>query len=362
MRGVSVQDAKRGDSRGSAGLNPVGIKTFSIIVPVYNGADVIADCLNSILKSRVDVPYEVIVVDDGSTDATKEVVGRFPVRYFRIEKSGVAKARNTGIKAATGDALLFFDADVILHEDTLSRFLFHFNDDHDAYIVQGRWDKNQPSPSFGSEFLLLRFTYNLETLFNGQRRLRVAELMSGCCGIRKEVFESFEGFNESYKFAGGEEFEFGLRVISKYQIYYYPDVVVYHRFGTLFETARKVFFRTTNYSMLVFSSQYKRMFLQLTANSVPDRDKKSMIILSLIFLSLIASFFAANWAMILLLLLIAGYVLNIRDFIRYLYNEKGLLFTIKGALSDIFMTAPRIFGLMRAGFVFYVLRIEDYKI
>src|SRR5437016_10087394 len=54
------------------------IQRFSIVIPVHNGADVIADCLTSIFASVVDVPYDVIVVDDGSTDATAIAVARFP--------------------------------------------------------------------------------------------------------------------------------------------------------------------------------------------------------------------------------------------------------------------------------------------
>lgn len=142
---------------------------FSVVIPVHNGADVIGACLASILSSAIDVPYDVIVVDDGSTDGTAEVVARFPVRYMRIDKAGVARARNVGIRHASGAAVFFFDADVILREDTLARFLFHFAYDPDVAVVQGRWDRHYPEASFGPQFLLLRFTYNLEAVVQSRQ-------------------------------------------------------------------------------------------------------------------------------------------------------------------------------------------------
>jgi glycosyltransferase involved in cell wall biosynthesis len=341
----------------------MNIDRLSIIIPVYNGASVIAGCLESIFRSKVDVPFEVIVVDDGSTDATPDVVSKFPVRYFRISKAGVSKARNTGIKNATGDILLFFDADVILHDNTIERFITHFRNDSDASIVQGRWDKNHPSPSFANQFLLLRFTYNFEEAMGTERRFAVAELMTGCCGIRKEVFESFrEGFDERYKSAGGEEFEFAIRLIQKFKIYYYPDILVYHQFGTLMQTARKVFFRTTNYAVLVFGLKQKTEYVELTANSVPMRDRLSVIIIALLLFGLVSTVFNVKLALAFVAVLMLCYLLNIRYFVGYLYKEKGLFFSIKGAASDFFMMFPRVLGLFRAGVLYYVFRMKDYRI
>ena len=85
----------------------------SVIVPVYNDPEGIRDCLTALSEqSYPDDRYEVIVVDNGSTDSTRSVISEFPVT-FRIEDEiqGSYAARNTGIANAHGDVFGFVDAD-----------------------------------------------------------------------------------------------------------------------------------------------------------------------------------------------------------------------------------------------------------
>jgi GT2 family glycosyltransferase len=92
----------------------------SVVVACYNGERTLKACLESL--ARLNYPdYEVILVDDGSTDATKQTAAAFPnVRYFRHEKNlGLSVARNTGIAAATGEIVAFTDADCRADEDWL---------------------------------------------------------------------------------------------------------------------------------------------------------------------------------------------------------------------------------------------------
>jgi len=90
----------------------VTLPTFSVVVPVYNGADTIEACVSSLLAQDYPADLrEVIVVENGSTDGTAEVVGRLPVRLLRSELRGPAPARNGGWRAATADGVAFTDAD-----------------------------------------------------------------------------------------------------------------------------------------------------------------------------------------------------------------------------------------------------------
>jgi glycosyltransferase involved in cell wall biosynthesis len=81
-----------------------------VIVPVFNGAEFLAQALESVLTQDYE-PLEVIVVDDGSEDASGEVARAHPVRYLRRQHRGVAAARNTGVEAARGELVSFNDAD-----------------------------------------------------------------------------------------------------------------------------------------------------------------------------------------------------------------------------------------------------------
>lgn len=84
---------------------------FSVVVPAFNSAVTLARAIESV-RGQTWPAYEIIVVDDGSTDATAEVAGSFDgVRVIRQANRGVAVARNAGVVAATGDWLAFLDAD-----------------------------------------------------------------------------------------------------------------------------------------------------------------------------------------------------------------------------------------------------------
>ena len=335
---------------------------ISIIVPVYNGENSIGNCLNSIFVAKIDVPFEVIVVDDGSTDQSGKVAKQFPCRYFRIEKSGVAAARNFGIEKAKGDIVFFFDADVRLKEETIQTFLKHFKEDGDAFIIQGRWDKNSPSPTISSRFLLLKYAYPFIGLFNGKRRIEVANLETGCLGMRAEIFDSFGGFDETYKFSGGEEHEFGMRLLDKYKIFYYSDLHVEHLFGSILGTLKKIYRRTINFSMLSFKAGSKKNFMNLHKNSVPIQDKTSVVIVFLLVCGSFLFFFDAKIAVGMIALLFLTYFIVISKFLLFLMSEENIFFAAIGAIFNLIIMFPRLFGLLRAAYVFYVLGAREFRV
>ncbi len=84
--------------------------TVSVLIPAYNEASRIATTLESVL-AQTHPPHEVIVVDDGSTDATADVASAFPVRVLRKANGGISSARNLGLREAHGTWVAFLDAD-----------------------------------------------------------------------------------------------------------------------------------------------------------------------------------------------------------------------------------------------------------
>ena len=94
--------------------------TFSVIIPVYNGAGTIQQAIQSVLDQNYPA-HELIVVDDGSTDSTADEVAVFGdrIRYLYQENAGVSAARNAGAQAATGEWLAFLDADDWYYPDRL---------------------------------------------------------------------------------------------------------------------------------------------------------------------------------------------------------------------------------------------------
>jgi glycosyltransferase involved in cell wall biosynthesis len=88
------------------------IADISVIIPVFNSERYLAEAIESVLGQTMGV-REILVIDDGSTDASGEVVGRFPepVRYYRQEHGGAVRARNHGVRLSQGAMVAFLDAD-----------------------------------------------------------------------------------------------------------------------------------------------------------------------------------------------------------------------------------------------------------
>lgn len=99
---------------------------LSIIVPVYNTEEFLSTCLNSIL-SQSGIDMEVIVINDGSTDNSLNIITQYAnkdsrVKYFSQKNSGLSVARNTGLNLATGDYILFVDSDDWIFPDTIAHY------------------------------------------------------------------------------------------------------------------------------------------------------------------------------------------------------------------------------------------------
>jgi len=97
---------------------------FTIVIPSYNRGHIVGRAIESVLNQSYS-DFEIIVVDDGSTDNTKEVVCQYMdsrIHYFFQENSGVSAARNTGSKLAKGDYLVFLDSDDYVNDNWLKDF------------------------------------------------------------------------------------------------------------------------------------------------------------------------------------------------------------------------------------------------
>jgi glycosyltransferase involved in cell wall biosynthesis len=165
----------------------------SVIVPVFNGARFLADALASILEQRVE-DLEIVVVDDGSTDGSRELAeGTAGVRVLSQKNRGPAGARNAGIAAARGDVLAFLDSDDLWPPGRLERDLAALAASPTAAGVIGRFRFLLPGPD-GS------FVACEESLFGHQL---------GGALLRHATFEDVGPFDEGLRFA--EDLDWFLR-------------------------------------------------------------------------------------------------------------------------------------------------------
>ncbi len=96
--------------------------SLTVIIPTYNEEKSISACLES-LQNQSQKALEIIVVDDGSTDKTKEIVGKYPVKFFERNHLGPGAARNFGAKKSIGKILVFVDADMTFDKDFLKNLI-----------------------------------------------------------------------------------------------------------------------------------------------------------------------------------------------------------------------------------------------
>ena len=125
------------DRSGAADAGRAAWPAVTVVVPAYNRQAYIAEALESVFRQRYR-PLDVVVVDDGSTDATAAVACSFPVRCLSTDHSGVAAARNRGLDAAGGDLIAFLDADDAWTDGSLARRVRHLLEHPRADFVLGR--------------------------------------------------------------------------------------------------------------------------------------------------------------------------------------------------------------------------------
>jgi glycosyltransferase involved in cell wall biosynthesis len=188
---------------------------ISVVIPVHNAAHTLGECLEAIRGSEY-AEYEVIVVDDASTDSSAELASRYGCRVLRLpENVGAAKAKNLGAMEAKGDIILFTDGDIMLQPDTLSLVVRDFEDPVVVGVV-GLLGQKIRYDDFSSQFKNLWMYYTYRRLAQSRAAERgVGLFFTSIASIRKGVFEQMGGFDCNYCGASiTEDIEFGQRLLS----------------------------------------------------------------------------------------------------------------------------------------------------
>lgn len=187
--------------------------TLSVVIPVFNGGTDFERCLRGV-RSNTGVGFEVVVVDDGSTDGSAAVAERFGARVLRHETPrGPAAARNAGAEAARAPIVFFLDADVEPHHDALARALKRFEDDPDLAALFGSYDDKPAAPGLVSRYrnLLHHYVHQQGEFVDDARPAHT--FWTGCGAIRREVFLEIGGFDPSlYRRPAIEDIELGYRL------------------------------------------------------------------------------------------------------------------------------------------------------
>jgi glycosyltransferase involved in cell wall biosynthesis len=230
----------------------------SVITPTYNRKELLSRAIKSLLKQTY-TNFESIVVDDASSDNTKEVVKSFTderINYIRLPKNkGALGAKNEGIKKARGEIITFLDNDDEFLPDALEKIVDAFNSLKEAKTIffdcinengkiTGKWKVKNIFVTFPEH--LCRKIYG--------------EFLPA---LRREVFEN-EMFNEEMR---TNPKEFYLRVSKRYEkIYHVPEVCrIYHQEAPHRITGKEHIFKNslqTAHDLEIFTDEFKQDFLR----------------------------------------------------------------------------------------------------
>lgn len=184
---------------------------LSVIVPVHNGEATLEEVLRALRVSELPKErWELIVVDDASSDGSAELARRFANQVVRLEAppSGPAFARNRGAEVARGECLAFVDADVVVHPDTLGRMLEGLADASDVVAVFGSYDTEPRARGLVTEYRNL-----LHHRVHSSRPGDADTFWAGLGAIRRAEFLRMGGFDDArYPRPQIEDIELGYRL------------------------------------------------------------------------------------------------------------------------------------------------------
>ncbi len=199
--------------------------SVSVIVPALDEAEVLASCLAALTEQTVPRDtYEIILVDDGSTDSTAAVGEEWGARVIRQKRQGPAAARNRGAQAARGDLLLFTDADCVPSPDWIAQMTRPFSDPH-VVGVKGTYKTRQRS--LVARFVQIEYEDKYERMEEFQE---IDFIDTYAAAYRREVFLQHGGFDTAFPTASVEDQELSFRLAeSGHCLVFNPQAVVFHR-------------------------------------------------------------------------------------------------------------------------------------
>jgi cellulose synthase/poly-beta-1,6-N-acetylglucosamine synthase-like glycosyltransferase len=278
----------------------------SVIVPVKNGGAKIQGLLDSLMQ--IDYPkdkLEIMIVDGNSSDDTREIVSRYPVKLLLEEKHGINGARNTGVKHSGGDIIVFTDSDCVVPKDWIKRIVEDFQDSKIGCVggnVEGYYD----------DFLS---RYSDESIIPVMRRFKRREVLdtikpplhypAGCnMAIKRDIIEKVGLFDENIMY-GFDEDELVERICRKgNEMILDPEILVKHKHrSTLPELLKQNFRYGRGIGLLLKMRGIKSAFSKWILLCILGFTVGISVILSLALFTLFA-FSAENLIRLLAILLV----------------------------------------------------------
>lgn len=296
--------------------------TLSIIIPVYNGGSDLKRCLAALQESSFG-DWELIVVDDGSTDGSDALAGRAEAKVIATSgRVGPAAARNMGAEMARGEYLLFLDADCVVQPDTLGLVAESFQTDPGLEALFGSYDDSPGAANFMAQYKNLFHHY-----VHQHGREEASTFWTGCGAMKRTRFLALGGFDiQRYRRPSIEDIDLGYRLKrAGGRIRLAKNIQVKHLKAWSFLAVLKsdIFDRGIPWTRLILRDRVFTGDLNLQTHN-----RVSVVATYGLLLSLAISLFQPQGLIVTLGLVLLLLILNL-DLYRFFYDKRGLAFSLR---------------------------------
>lgn len=202
---------------------------ISIIIPAYNAAHTLAPCLHALQNQQdAPAPYEIIVIDDGSTDATADIARAANATVISQPKSGPAAARNIGLQKASGDIACFTDADCVPSSTWLREITAPLHSNPALTATKGTYTTSQPQ--LFARFVQIEYEEKYDHLLTYDA-ITFMDFYSAAC--RRQTLLDIGAFDERYPNSEDRELSYRLAAAG-YLMAFQPTAVVSHHHADTF--------------------------------------------------------------------------------------------------------------------------------
>lgn len=210
---------------------------ISIVIPLYNKQEYINNTLTMILNQTYQ-DFEIIVIDDGSTDNGAHIVKNFSderIKFFSKKNGGVSSARNLGIEKSSFDYIAFLDADDIWlsnHLEEISNLIINYGDCSDVFVT------NFSRKYIDGKLIVNRFDIEKGIINDYFAKVLFKDIIhTSCVCVSKIALLDIEGFDE--RLSRGEDLDVWLKLNRKYKTAYSPLVTEYYLQDTINNSRKK---------------------------------------------------------------------------------------------------------------------------
>ena len=293
---------------------------ISVIVPVRDGGDAFRACLASLAACEPPA-HELIVVVDGADGGSAALASAAGANVVQLASAvGPARARNIGAASASGDVLLFVDADVVVPPALIGRVAAYLQSAPDMAAVIGSYDAAPADPGFLSQYRNLLHHYVHQT-----GREDASTFWCGCGAIRRAVFLDADGFNGGFSDPSIEDIEFGYRLRrAGFRIRLAKDLQVTHlkRWTPLLLLRTDIFARAVPWTRLIIQSRTLPNDL-----NVSTRSRASVALVFALTVALAAAPWVRGGGAVAILAALGLMAAN-TGFYGFLWRVRGPVFTL----------------------------------